>query len=136
MMLAVLSVPVAALLALAPAKPLTNPEAKAKLQEAGAAFKANDFDAAAAAVEAAYIIEPNPILLYPWAQAERSRGNCAAAVELYQRFLDSEPGEEAAAPARENMQRCQEQLAAEAASKPPEDEPEDEVLVDVVLNRI
>jgi len=119
------------LLALAAPAPLTNPEAKAKLQEAGAAFKANDFDAAAAAVEAAYLIEPNPILLYPWAQAERSRGNCAAAVELYQRFLDSGPSEEAAAPARENMQRCQEQLDAEAASKPPEEEdPEDEVVVE------
>lgn len=117
-------------LALMAPGPLTNPEAKAKLQEAGAAFKANDWDAAAAAVEAAYIIEPNPILLYPWAQAERSRGNCAAAVELYQRFLDSGPSEEAAGPARENMQRCQEQLEAEAAEQPVEEETDvvDEVI--------
>lgn len=114
----------------APAKALTNPEAKAKLQEAQAAFKAEDFAAAAAAVEAAYIIEPNPILLYPWAQAERSRGNCAAAVELYQRFLDSGPSEDAATPARENMQRCQEQLDAEAEAEPVEDEPVDEVIED------
>jgi tetratricopeptide (TPR) repeat protein len=99
----------------APGQLLSNPEAKAKLQEAQAAFKAEDFDKAAAAVEAAYIIEPNPMLLYPWAQAERSRGNCAAAVELYQRFLDSDPPEAAATPARENMQRCQEQLDAAAS---------------------
>ena len=111
----------------APGQLLSNPEAKAKFQEAQAAFKAEDFDAAAAAVEAAYIIEPNPMLLYPWAQAERSRGNCAAAVELYQRFLDSNPPEAAAAPARENMQRCQEQLAAE-----PEPEPEPDVVEEVL----
>ncbi len=130
MMLLALSVRAAVLvLALAaPGQLLSNPEAKAKLQEAQAAFKAEDFDAAAAAVEAAYIIEPNPMLLYPWAQAERSRGNCAAAVELYQRFLDSDPPEAAATPARENMQRCQEQLAAEVPEPEEaevEPEPED-----------
>ena len=118
------------LLALAaPGQLLSNPEAQAKLREAQQAFKDQDFDAAAAAVEAAYIIEPQSMLLYPWAQAERSRGNCAAAVELYQRFLDADPPEEAAAPARENMERCQEQLDAEAAAEDEvvEDEPEDEL---------
>lgn len=122
------------LLALAgPGQLLENPEAQAKLQEAQQAFKDEDYDAAAAAVEAAYIIEPNPMLLYPWAQAERSRGNCAAAVELYQRFLDSDPPEAAATPARENQQRCQEQLDAEGATEEvveeeivEEDEPEPE----------
>jgi tetratricopeptide (TPR) repeat protein len=112
----------------APGQLLTNPEAKAKLQEAQAAFKAEDFDAAAAAVEAAYLIEPNPMLLYPWAQAERSRGNCAAAVELYGRFLDTDPPKEAAGPARENMQRCQEQLDAAAAEAEPEPDVVDEVI--------
>jgi tetratricopeptide (TPR) repeat protein len=125
--LSVRAVPVVLAL-LAPPQPLTNPDAKAKLQAAQAAFKANDFDAAAAAVEAAYIIEPNPILLYPWAQAERSRGNCAAAVELYRRFLDSDPPEAAATPARENMQRCQEQLEAEAAAQPEETDVVEEVI--------
>jgi tetratricopeptide (TPR) repeat protein len=116
-------------LALMAPQPLTNSEAKAKLQEAQAAFKAEDFAAAAAAVEAAYIIEPNPILLYPWAQAERSQGNCTAAVELYRRFLDSNPPEAAAAPARENMQRCQEQLEAEAAARA-EDEADDDAVIE------
>ncbi len=126
-MILTLCVRIPLLLALAaPQQLLSNPEAKAKFQEAQAAFKANDFDAAAAAVEAAYIIEPNPMLLYPWAQAERSRGNCAAAVELYQRFLDSNPPEAAATPARENMQRCQEQLAAE------QPEPEPDVVEEVI----
>lgn len=105
----------------APGQLLSNPEAQAKFRDAQEAFKAEDYDAAAAAVEAAYLIEPQPMLLYPWAQAERSRGNCAAAVELYQRFLDSDPPEAAATPARENMDRCQEQLDAEAPEEPVED---------------
>ena len=127
MLLAVPVSVVSLVLALAaPGGLLSNPEAKAKLQEAQAAFKSEDYDAAAAAVEAAYIIEPNAMLLYPWAQAERSRGNCAAAVELYQRFLDSNPPEAAATPARENMERCKEQLAAEAPEPEPEEEPVDE----------
>jgi tetratricopeptide (TPR) repeat protein len=129
MLLAIPTLVASLVLALAaPGQLLSNPEAKAKFQEAQAAFKANDFDAAAAAVEAAYIIEPNPMLLYPWAQAERSRGNCAAAVELYQRFLDTEPPEAAATPARENMERCKEQLAAEE----PEPEPEPDVVDEVI----
>lgn len=102
------------LLALAgPGQLLSNPEAQAKLREAQEAFQNEDFDAAAAAVEAAYIIEPKPMLLYPWAQAERSRGNCEAAVELYQRFLDSDPPDEMAGVAIENRDLCQAELDAE-----------------------
>jgi hypothetical protein len=70
------------------------------------------------------------MLLYPWAQAERSRGNCAAAVELYQRFLDSNPPEAAATPARENMERCQEELAAAAPDEPTGDDIVEEVIED------
>ncbi len=126
---ALLFLPIPLLVALAaPGQLLSNPEAQAKFRDAQAAFKAEDYDAAAAAVEAAYIIEPQPMLLYPWAQAERSRGNCAAAVELYQRFLDSDPPEAAATPARENMDRCQEQLDAEAPEEPVEEEVVDEVI--------
>ncbi|MCA9711789.1 MAG: hypothetical protein KDK70_38490 [Myxococcales bacterium] len=121
------------LLALAgPGQLLENPEAQAKLAEAQQAFADEDFDAAAAAVEAAYLIEPEPMLLYPWAQAERSRGNCAAAIELYQRFLDSEPPEQVAGPARENMARCQEQVDAESEEIIEDDESDvvDEVLAE------
>lgn len=116
-----------------PGQLLENPEAQAKLAEAQQAFADEDFDAAAAAVEAAYLIEPEPMLLLPWAQAERSRGNCAAAVELYQRFLDSDPPERMAGPARENMDRCQEQLDAEAEA---EAEVEDEVVEDDVEDEV
>lgn len=120
----------------APGQLLSNPEAQAKLREAQEAFAAEDFDAAAAAVESAYFIEPKPMLLYPWAQAERSRGDCAAAVELYRRFLASDPAAELATVATENMERCQEQLDEAAAEDDDEvvaiidddDDTEDEIV--------
>ncbi|MEM9454399.1 MAG: hypothetical protein AAGF11_09485 [Myxococcota bacterium] len=105
-----------------PGQLLENPEAQAKLVEAQQAFVDEDFDAAAAAVEEAYIIEPEPMLLLPWAQAERGRGDCAAAVELYQRFLDSDPPERMATPARENMDACQQELDAAAEQEVIEDD--------------
>lgn len=111
------------LLALAaPGQLLSNPEAQAKLREAQEAFQEEDFDAAAAAVEAAYIIEPEPMLLFPWAQAERSRGNCEAAVALYSRFLDSDAQapDEMVTLATENRDLCQAEL----------DEAGDDVIVD------
>ncbi len=93
---------------------LSDPEAQAKFQEAQEAFQAEDFVAAAKAVEAAYLIEPEPLLLYPWAQAERSQGNCKVAIELYQRFIDSNAAtEEMIQNALENQTRCQEQIDAE-----------------------
>ncbi|MEM7153512.1 MAG: hypothetical protein AAF799_11770 [Myxococcota bacterium] len=112
-----------------PGQLLSNPEAQAKFQEAQDAFKAQDFAAAAAAVEAAYLIEPKPMLLYPWAQAERSQGNCEAAVQLYRRFLDSEPPEQLVGPATENMDRCQEEIDA-AEEVEIIDDDDDEVIVD------
>ncbi len=99
-----------------PGQLLSNPDAQAKLREAQGAFEAEDFEAAAAAVEAAYIIEPEPMLLYPWAQAERNLGHCAAAVDLYQRFLESDPPEQVATVARDNRDMCQQQLDEEAAA--------------------
>jgi len=90
--------------------PVSDPEALEKLAEAQEAFKGKDFAAAAAAIEATYLIEPAPALLYPWAQAEREQGNCEVAIELYQRFLDSGPDEEIAAAAQSNIDRCSEQL--------------------------
>lgn len=100
----------------APGQLLSNPQAQEKFREAQEAFAAEDFDAAAKAVEAAYFIEPKPMLLYPWAQAERSRGDCGAAVELYERFLATDPVPQLADAARENKARCEEQLAAAAGA--------------------
>jgi len=116
----------------APGQLLSNPEAQAKFQEAQDAFRAEDFQAAAAAVEAAYMIEPKPMLLYPWAQAERNQGNCGAAVALYQRFIDSGPREDLASAAQGNLDRCQEELDAAAADEEEIIEDDDEGVEEIV----
>jgi len=85
---------------------VSDPQAQALVAEAQAAFDASDFDTSAAKLERAFGLEPIPTLLYPWAQAERARGNCTRAIELYQRFLDSGPPQRTAEYARQNIERC------------------------------
>lgn len=116
-------------LGVAPAEVVSDAEAKRLVGEARQAFSAGDYAEAAEKIEAAYLIEPAPALLYPWAQAERSRGDCRSAIELYQKFLDSGPDEAIAAAATENIERCEAQLALE----PPEEEDDDEDIVEAVL---
>ena len=108
-----------------PGELLSNPEAQAKLAEAQAAFEEEDYAAAARAIEAAYLIEPKDALLYPWAQAERQRGNCDAAVELYQRFIESDPGPDFVEAAQQNIDRCEEESAADEDMVVLDDEEDD-----------
>jgi tetratricopeptide (TPR) repeat protein len=119
-------------LAAAPAQVVSDPEAKRLVGEAKQAFADGDYAEAAEKIEAAYLIEPAPALLYPWAQAERSRGDCRSAVELYQKFIDSGPDEVIAAAAAENIERCEEQLALESPEEDEIDEEEDDI-VEAVL---
>src|SRR4051794_6635491 len=56
----------------------------------GAALAAErKYDEAAQAFAAAYELDHRKETLFAWAQVERLRGNCAAAVPLYRRFLTS-----------------------------------------------
>src|SRR3954470_10503745 len=56
----------------------------------GAALAAErKYDEAAQAFQAAYELDGRKETLFAWAQVERLRGNCAAAVPLYRRFLSS-----------------------------------------------
>jgi tetratricopeptide (TPR) repeat protein len=99
------------------------------LVEASEAFTSGDFGKAAELTEQAYMIEPNPTLLYPWAQAERENGNCETAIDLYKRFLESNPSEGLVEATNGNIARCEEQLAAEELEEDPDlvvdDEPVD-----------
>lgn len=95
----------------APGSIVSDPEAQRLVQEAQEAFVNEDFERSAELVEQAYLIEPEPALLYMWAQAERSRENCEVAIELYERFLDSDPPEKLAEYALDNISRCEEILA-------------------------
>lgn len=112
-------------LALAPGEPLLrDPDAKAAFDAAQAAFEAEDFAEASKQLERAYMFEPEPELLYPWAQAQRNLGNCESAVDLYQRFIDTGPSERMAGLARQNIARCEETTAQRPGAAP---EPEPEV---------
>ena len=125
---------VACLLSLAlvaPPKMVSDREARRLVGEAQKAFAAGDYARAAEKIEAAYAIEPAPALLYPWAQAERSRGDCGAAINLYQQFIDTGPDEAIAEQAAEHIERCREQLDEEEVEEIEEDEEDD--IVEAVL---
>jgi hypothetical protein len=97
--------------------------------QAQAAFNEERFEEAARLLEKAYLIEPKAELLYPWAQAERMQGNCKMAIDLYQRFLDAGVKGQFAEAAKQNIERCREEV--EAAEEPVEEEPvEEEPAVD------
>jgi tetratricopeptide (TPR) repeat protein len=114
----------------APPRIVSDPEARRLVGEAQKAFAAGAYDEAAEKIEAAYLIEPAPALLYPWAQAERSRGECRSAIDLYQKFIDTGPDEGIVAQAREHIEHCREQLADEEVD---ESEPDDDDIVEAIL---
>jgi len=97
---------------------LADPAARAHFEEAQERFESRDYKGAAAALDAAYAIEPASDLLYPWAQAERLDGNCKRAIELYRRFLAAEPPAEHARLAEENIVACEELLARRRSEEP------------------
>lgn len=71
----------------ASADPELKPAAK-QLDESGLErFRQRDYSAASRDFSAAYDIDPQPQLLYAWAQSERLGGRCGRARELFARFL-------------------------------------------------
>lgn len=100
----------------------TDPEAKAHLDRGNAAFGKGDFDTAVEEYKKGYAKQDDPAFLYTWAQAERKRGRCAAAVKLYKRYIATNPPEMSAEAARDGIVSCAEALAADDPL-PPDDEP-------------
>lgn len=98
------------------------PEAAKLLEEGQVKYKAENFDGAIEDFKNGYEIEADPAFLIAWAQAERQRGRCRAAVRLYQRFLATDPPEVAQEFARDGIVRCADQLAADQPL-PDADEP-------------
>ena len=104
--------------------------ASAAVQRAEAHFLAEEYDRASEAFAEAYAFDPDHKCLYAPAQAERLPGDCATAVDLYARFLETDPPEPAATEASLNRHRCQEVLdarrpppSAPPVSPPPPDRP-------------
>lgn len=90
--------------------------------EAGVqAFAEGRYEDAAKILERAYAAEPDPALLFAWAQAERYAGHCDVAVPLYREYLKEEPPADVRGLAREAIVAC-----GEDPDRAPELEPEPE----------
>lgn len=115
------------------AAPLAPKNAKARkhFDEAVERYKAQDFDAAVEAAEAGLEIEEHESLLFILAQAERQRGNCVEAVEVFTRFIETTESDDMRQNALTAKALCAEELAeiarlAELAAQQAELEEEEE----------
>jgi len=87
------------------------PAAKAKLDVGLVQYNAGHYEAAIVEFEEAYEIDPDPSLLFTWAQAERLADHCDAAVPRYRQFITSRPSTAAVDLANNGIALC------DAASK-------------------
>lgn len=107
--------PTAAAVAPAPASEIEGPmrpDAQALYDRALSRFATRDYTAAIGDLEAGYKLEPRRDFLFAEAQAKRLGGDCAGAVGLYQRFLQSGPPAVQASAAQIALGRCAQELAS------------------------
>lgn len=100
---------IAAVLLAAALEPTPTAE-EAAVARAEAAFDEQQYAEAADAFEDAYTANPLPRYLWAGAQAERLAGDCAAAIDLYDRFLATGPSEKNERDATNARQACADEL--------------------------
>ncbi len=81
--------------------------AKAKLDVGLVQYNAGHYEAAIVEFEEAYEIDPDPSLLFTWAQAERLAEHCDAAVPRYRQFISSRPSAAAVDLANNGIALCE-----------------------------
>jgi tetratricopeptide (TPR) repeat protein len=123
--IALSSLSIAAVPARTWAGPVSDPQAAAQDElEAGlAAYQRGDYDTAIGHFRRAYELHESPQYLYAWAQAARSAGDCASAIDLYRRFIESGATGDSRVAAEQNEARCREQLETTPAPQVPTAEP-------------
>lgn len=94
------------ILALALASTLAGPPTDPEFEAGKAAFAEERYAEAAAHFERAHQENPDPLLLFVWAQAERLAGQCDAAVPLYRRYLALEPPDSDVQVTRAAIEAC------------------------------
>jgi tetratricopeptide (TPR) repeat protein len=99
-------------------------QAKEQFERGIEAFENKDYAEAAKWLERAYLLQPEPEMLFAWAQATRLAGDCKKAVGLYKQFLEERPTGRQADAARQPLARCEEEIAETAPLPPPEAPPE------------
>lgn len=105
--------------ALAPADAL-DAEAKTHFDSGLARYNAKEYAEASEELRTAYALDPNPVILFAWAQAERLDGRCSRATKLYTRFLKTRPSTQQAEAARTGVERCKDQ--PDTATADPEED--------------
>jgi tetratricopeptide (TPR) repeat protein len=82
------------------------PAAKARYDAGVKLTTAGKYDAAIREFLAAHAIDPDPVLFYSLAVAERLAGRCPGALDYYRRFLASRPSPERVEAAQKGMELC------------------------------
>lgn len=95
------------------AAPLKPKSAKARkhFEQAVELYKQEDFDGAASEANQGLAIEDHESLLFILAQAERQRGNCVEAVELFTKFIETTQSDDMRQNALTAKALCAEELA-------------------------
>jgi len=89
------------------------------VKKAKAHFDVQEYTAAEAELKEAYKLDPKPQILYALAQAQRMANECDRAIVSYQNFLRTNPPDDQAKLAQDNIDRCK----AEPKPTPKPDEP-------------
>jgi tetratricopeptide (TPR) repeat protein len=87
------------------------PAARARFDAGVQLTSAGKYDDAIREFRAAYDLDPDPVLFYSLAVAERLAGRCPAAIDYYQRFLRSKPNPRRTEAARAGIAMCEHQGA-------------------------
>lgn len=88
-------------------------EARAQFDQGVAAYTRGDYDAAAEALGASFVLEADPETLFAWAQTERKRGHCDRAIDLYAKLLDMDLPAENKQAVRTQIDECRAIIAQE-----------------------
>jgi tetratricopeptide (TPR) repeat protein len=101
--------------------------ASALVADAARAYDQNQLDEALRLLARAYELSPRPSILFNQAQVFRAKNDCAAALDAYQRFIDTttqnDPNRERALQRRTEMQACADPLKQTAPATAPPAEP-------------
>jgi tetratricopeptide (TPR) repeat protein len=109
-------------LALAPA-PVAVPPTDDPAARAAELFSEGEFLAAAEAFEEAFAETGDPALVFGRAQALRRAGNCAAAIDEFERFIALGPPPSDIEEAEKVIDACRQVLGVDASAEPPQPDP-------------
>lgn len=106
------------ILAFAASPAVAGDKVKALIEKASKAHGEGKFEKALEHLEAAYALDPQSELLYAIAQVYHKLENCPDALSYYERFLATNPADEAREDTQEAIEACNEKLGIKAEPDP------------------